>query len=231
MRGSRRVPSGLRGGWIAAVFVAVVLGVVVLGVGARAQAQQAQEDQDRELRLPERSGYVSDHAGVLGEDVEGVLEAMLARLHRVYGVEVYVLTVATVAPLRAYEYAVEVFERWGLEKSRVDRSTLLFLIAVEDEQAHIAVSQGMAALLPDPQQVEMLRAALPSLAAGDFEGGVLEGVRWLKDYLEERAAPASERGAEAPEEAVGVRLEDLIGIVLIVVGLALIVLAGRVLSE
>jgi len=202
--------------------VAAVAVVCVLGVGAWAQ------DRDRELQLPERSGYVSDHAGVLGKDVEGVLEAMLARLHRVYGVEVYVLTVATVAPLRAYEYAVEVFERWDLGKSRVDRRTLLFLIAVEDEQVHIAVSRGMAGLLPDPQQVEMLRAALPLLAAGDFEGGVLEGVRWLKAYLEERLAPASERDAEAQE--AGVRLEDLIGIALIVVGLALIVLAGRVLS-
>lgn len=73
------------------------------------------EDLDRRAgRLPERTGFVSDHAGLLSPEERAALEQRLARFHEENGGEIVVATVATTRPVKPAEYVFWLFNRWNV---------------------------------------------------------------------------------------------------------------------
>lgn len=147
--------------WIAVALLVVAL----LANPARAQDGNL-------VAIPERAGYVTDGAGVLGETRSAQLEAFLDQLERKTGAEFAVLTIATTAPEAPEAYKTRVFAAWGIGKKGEDNGVLL-LVAMEERALRFETGYGLEGTLPDGWQARMLRrVAVPQFRAGQPGEGI-----------------------------------------------------------
>jgi len=196
----------------------VVIGWGLMGLLPTAPAATgwAQQEAGGEVVIPERTAYVTDVAGVLGPDVEEGLNRGLARVEEEYDTRIYVLTVRLTEPLPIKEYALRVWESWGLDKEDPRERTLIFLVAVEDGQVILSTGRGLEEVLPDERLAEILQGTIvPAFDRGAFGQGIVMGVqemiRVLAEKEEERASGAR------PFQPRRLSTVDLLGILLAVV--------------
>jgi uncharacterized protein len=88
---------------------------------------------------------------------------------------VAVVTVSTIGDEYIEQYAVRLFEEWGVGSSEKDNGVLV-LLAVQDRKIRIEVGYGLEGALPDSVAQRIItNEMVPSLAAGDYDGAVLRG--------------------------------------------------------
>ena len=144
--------------------------------------------------IPDPVGYVNDFAYLLSSDVVSSLNARLAALENDTSAEVAVVTIDSLNGDTIEEYAVQLFEHWGIGQKNQDNG-ILFLIAW-DENANrfryrIEVGYGLEGVVTDGRAGRILdNAVLPKTKAGDFDGGVEAGVISLENYIRGDSAPS-----------------------------------------
>ena len=67
-----------------------------------------------EAPFPEPRGYVTDTAGLLTPQSAGHIQALIAYIHQKTTAEVAVVTVESISPYTLEDYAVRLFEKWGI---------------------------------------------------------------------------------------------------------------------
>jgi uncharacterized protein len=121
------------------------------------------------------SGFVNDFAQVLSDDAEYQLNETLRAFTASTTNEVAVVTVSTIGDEYIEQYAVRLFEEWGVGSSEKDNGVLV-LLAVQDRKIRIEVGYGLEGALPDSVAQRIItNEMVPSLAAGDYDGAVLRG--------------------------------------------------------
>jgi uncharacterized protein len=129
-----------------------------------------------EAPIPEPVGYVNDAAGVMDQPSRAKLEAFLDQVQKKTGVQFAVLVVKSTAPLTPSEYKVKVFERWGIGQKGEDNG-LLMLVALDEREVRFETGYGLEGTLPDGLQSRIFRNTMaPRFQAGDFAGGITQGV-------------------------------------------------------
>jgi uncharacterized protein len=98
--------------------------------------------------VPALTARVTDQAGVLSAQQKSKLESVLAAFEARKGVQIAVLTVATVVPEEIEQYSIRVVDAWKLGRQGVDDGALL-LVAVEDRRVRIEVGRGLEGALTD----------------------------------------------------------------------------------
>jgi len=140
------------------------------GVPARAQSDKGL------VPIPPFQGFVTDQAGILGEDRKAQLEAFLDQLEKKTGAEFAVLTVPTTAPEAPDEYKVRVFQAWGIGKKGQDNGVLL-LVAMDEHALKFETGYGLEGTLPDGWEARMLRdLAVPRFREGQPGDGLTAAV-------------------------------------------------------
>ena len=159
---------------VAPLFASVwnpALALVLASAALTAAPARAQEPS-----IPEPSGYVNDHAGVMDEPARAKLEAFLDQVERKTGAQFAVLVVKSTAPLEAAEYKVRVFQKWGIGKRGQDDG-LLLLVATEQREARFETGYGLEGTLPDGYQSRVFRDEMaPHFRAGDYGAGITAGM-------------------------------------------------------
>ena len=95
-------------------------------------------------------GYVNDYAEVISPSKEQELEDRLSGYESSSGNEIAVVTIDSLEGITVEEYAVELFEKWGIGKAEEDNG-VLFLIAIDDREMRIEVGYGLEGDLTDAQ--------------------------------------------------------------------------------
>jgi len=127
-------------------------------------------------RFPSPKGFVNDYAGVLSESTKEQLETLLTILEKKTTAEVVVVTVKTTSPLTIGQYAVELFQRWGIGKKGADNGALL-LVATEDRRVRIEVGYGLEGNITDAHSKIIIEdLMIPNFKKGDFDLGIATGV-------------------------------------------------------
>ena len=163
----RRAPARRRAARLPLAAVLLFAAVLCPGSGARAAGEPS---------IPEPSGYVNDHAGLMDEPSRAKLEAFLDQVEKKTGAQFAVLTVKSTAPLTASEYKVRVFEQWKIGKKGEDNG-LLLLVAVEERDARFETGYGLEGTLPDGFQSRVFRNQMaPRFREGDYTGGITAGM-------------------------------------------------------
>lgn len=148
--------------------LAVVALLVAAALPARAQQGPAP--------IPAYTGYVTDDAGVIGDERQAQLEGFLDQLQKKTGVQFAVLTVASTAPEEPSTYKTRVFKAWGIgDKERDDG--LLLLVAIQERDFRFETGYGLEGTLPDGWQSRMFRDLVqPRFRAGQMEEGITVAV-------------------------------------------------------
>jgi uncharacterized protein len=149
--------------------------VFALVTGASAQAQDPS--------YPQPTGYVVDEAGLLAPETRARLTAIAQELDEKTNAQIAVAVVPSIAPLTVEEYAVRLFERWGVGSKQRDEG-VLFVLARDERRVRIEVGYGLEEILPDGRVGGILRSAVvPHLRRDDWDSGVTGAVESLAGVI------------------------------------------------
>ncbi|MGB3056716.1 MAG: TPM domain-containing protein, partial [Candidatus Omnitrophota bacterium] len=133
----------------------------------------------QETRFPSPQGFVNDFAGVLSPGARSELEGLSKLVEEKTTAEIVVVTVKTTSPLTIEQYAVELFQEWGVGKKGNDNG-ILMLVSVDDRKVRIEVGYGLEGAVTDLQSKIIIEdLMIPQFKKGDFSMGVAQGVVML----------------------------------------------------
>jgi len=139
----------------------VILAVVAWGALATAEPISSLKPTD----------CVNDFAGVLSPSTITQLKEMCRQVLDKAQASVVVVTVKSTDGAEIFNYAVDLYQKWGIGQKGKDRGVLI-LLAVEDRRYYINVGYGLEAILPDGKVGGFGREAVPYLKRGDYDGAV-----------------------------------------------------------
>lgn len=142
------------------------------------------------------SGFVTDDAGMLSPGESAGIERRLRVLEARTGAQIALVTVATTDPLPIEEYAVRLYERWGVGRRGEDNG-ILVLVAAGDRAVRIEVGYGLEGAVPDVTAHRLIReVVLPAFQAGRFGDGLDRATADLAERV------AREYGVTLPADSV-----------------------------
>ncbi len=135
-------------------------------------ASQASED----VSYPAANGYVVDQSGIIDSEAQARMEAWALELKQKTTAEVAVVTVDTTGSLPIEEYAVNLFQRFGIGQKGKDNGVLL-LVAYKDHHMRIEVGYGLEGAVTDANSSRIINTIIsPEFKEGHFSDGIEKGV-------------------------------------------------------
>lgn len=126
--------------------------------------------------FPEPKGWVNDFAQVIPEEIETSMNQLIQEVQSKIGVEMVVVTVPDMEGISIEEYAVKLFEKWGIGKKEEDNGILL-LLALKERKVRIEVGYGLEGLFTDHRCGEILdQYVLPFLRENKYGEGLYAGI-------------------------------------------------------
>jgi len=132
---------------------------------------QAQE----EASVPACRGYVNDFANVINSADERTIATLAQELDTKTTAQIAVVTLPTTKPSTIEQYAVELFEKWGIGTKAEDNGVLI-LMAVNDKKIRIETGYGLEGAIPDAIAIQVInQIMLPQFKKGELSKGLLLG--------------------------------------------------------
>jgi uncharacterized protein len=149
-------------------------------------------------------GWVSDFAGIMSDTTKSQVDALFAEVKKSTGAEIAVVTVSSLEGMSVEEYAVRLFNAWGIGEKGKDNG-VLFLIAPSERKARIEVGYGLEPVITDGRAGEIIReTVLPFFKGGDYDQGILQGSMQIaalitgKDFVPSVPIPSSDSRSDEP---------------------------------
>ncbi len=98
--------------------------------------------------FPKPIGYVNDFANVIPPEYEQKIQNICLELEQKTGAEIAVVTIPTLGDNYIEDYAVRLFEAWGIGKKGEDNGVLI-LNAVKERRIRIEIGYGIEGIIPD----------------------------------------------------------------------------------
>ena len=180
--------------------------------------------------LPQPTDYVSDFAHVMSPAVIQQLDRVCGEVDHEAHAQIAVVTVNTLDGDAVEDYAVELYQKWGLGAKKgpdPDRGVLI-LIAVQDRKRFISTGYGLEGILPDALVGQIGREMVPALRANDFDGAMKLAVGRISQIIAADAGVklAPLQGVPARQQPQGGSGLGVLGIIFLVI-LFLIFMGGR----
>ncbi len=179
---------------MARTFAAFRAFLIVLAATLTSVAVQAQDYPNRP------TGPIYDGADMLSTETEAALDARLRDYNRETGRAIIVATVPDLGGSPIEPYATGLFAEWGIGGAERDQG-LLLLISRDDRRMRIEIGYGLHPYFGGIMAGRVINDIItPRFKAGDFDGGVTEGVDAILTHLARSPADAA-AVAEAAEAA------------------------------
>jgi uncharacterized protein len=153
-----------------------------------------------DVDYPSYTGFVNDYVGLLDSSSRDRLEALAAQIESDTGSEIAVAIVDSLQGITKEEYAVELFEKWGIGKEKEDNG-LLILICTEGEPGkrplRIEVGYGLEGVITDLEAGDIIdKIIVPNFSSQKFYTGLNDAMMAIADqiYVEEGLEPLSAGG-------------------------------------
>lgn len=178
----------LVGGWV------VALGLSLCSV----YGQDGKIESDRFRESLQHQGPVNDWAEVFTPEQKAELTSRIEAAFRTNGSALVVVTLKSLQGGEIQDFAVKLFEQWGIGEKGKDNGVLL-LAAIEDRKMRIEPGYGFEGALPDAKcgriQDEYI---VPRFKEGDYAQGLIDGADVLLKVMGGEALPEA-----APAQEVG----------------------------
>lgn len=160
--------------------------------------------------VPPLSGHVIDQTGTLSTEQRQALEAKLSAFEKARGTQMVVLLVPSTAPEDIAAFAQRVGDTWKIGRKGVGDG-LLLIVAKNDRRVRIEVAKALEGAIPDLAASRIIEQAItPAFKAGDFAGGLDQGVDQLMARITGENLPLPEPGSGASRGEGGFNLHDLL---------------------
>lgn len=156
----------------------------------------AAADVTEPIAVPALSGRVVDLTGTLAAPEREAIEARLQAFEREKGSQVAVLLVPSIGTEAIEEFATRVTDEWKLGRAGVDDG-VLFVVALKERVMRIQTGRGVQGVLTDALSRRIIAERVtPRFRAGDFSGGIGDGVEAILKAIEgEELPPPASRSA------------------------------------
>ena len=153
------------------------------------------------IDVPYLQGRVTDNAEIISPDVATRISDRLKAHETSTTNQVAVLTVPSLEGEDIESFALRVFEAWQLGQRGKDNGVLV-VIAPQDRRMRIEVGYGLEGALTDLEAGRIIRNIMaPRFKAGDFNGGIQQGVDAVIGQLSgEDTLPVSPQAPSASAE-------------------------------
>lgn len=151
---------------------------------------------------PRPDGPIYDGADMLSATTEADLTRRLIEYNRETGHAIVVATIPSLEGETIEPYATRLFSTWGIGGAKRDTG-LLLLISRDDRKMRIEVGYGLHPYFGGIMAGRVIRDTItPAFKAGDYDGGVTQGVDAILNHLAKSPedAVAIEEAAKAAEE-------------------------------
>ena len=129
----------------------------------------------RDISYPAASGYVIDQSGIIDSAARSRIEGWIIELKQKTTAQVAVVTVDSTGPLSIEEYAVNLFQRFGIGQKGRDNGVLL-LVAYKDRHMRIEVGYGLEGAVTDAYSSRIINTIMtPEFKEGRFSDGIEKG--------------------------------------------------------
>jgi len=126
--------------------------------------------------IPEFRGFVNDYEEII-ENVDE-LEEKISNFEKETSIEIAVLTTPNFEDTYIEDYAVQVFEKWGMGKADEDNGVLL-VVSKEQREMRIEVGYGLEPIITDGIAGRIRdQAILPSFREENYTKGIND--RWME---------------------------------------------------
>jgi uncharacterized protein len=159
--------------------------------------------------LPARpAGPVYDGANIIADATEAQIDAKLRALSKETGKTLVVATVPSLNDMVIEEYAVELYENWGIGDAVLDEGALI-LVAPNERRTRIEVGLGSEAVLPDALAGRIIdQQMIPRFKQGDYGGGIVAATDAVIEQLKREPTDAKAVAAAAERAAAQDRSGD-----------------------
>lgn len=156
------------------------------------------------------TGYVNDFAQVLDSTAVTQLDNLCGEVDEKAHAQIAVVTIRSLDGSPIEDYAVSLFQQWGVGSKATNRGVLI-LLAVQDHRYRIEVGYGLEPILPDGKVGGFGREAVPLLKKNDYSGAVALMTSRVADViatdagitLTEAQPAASPAPQEEPSPGIG----------------------------
>jgi len=147
----------------------------------------------RGVEVPTAQGALTDLAGLVDDSHRLRIEDLLTRAEASGRVQLFVLTLPTLAGDDLSEFSIRVARSWGIGGEDRDDGVLL-LVVRDDRLLRLEVGYGIEETLTDLESARILdEVIVPRLRADDAGGGIEAGVAAVLRRLDIDTGPASDR--------------------------------------
>lgn len=155
----------------------VVLALAILAFGGLFRANAAIPDKPVPPRL------MNDLAGMLTRSAADTIEDSLVDLWRRTGVQFTVVTVPDMGGRAVQDFAVRLFESWGIGEAGKDNG-LLMLIAQDEHEVKFETGYGLEGDLPDSFLGRVIdKAVVPAMKKSDTAGAISDAITMIESRL------------------------------------------------
>lgn len=172
------------------------------------------------IPVPKLSGRVIDLSGTLDASQQQAIAAKLAAFEQAKGSQVAVLLVPTIGTETIEEFATRVTDEWKLGRAGVDDG-VLFVVAKQERRMRIQTGRGVQGVLTDALSRRIIAERVsPRFRAGDFAGGINDGVDAILKAIEGESLPAPAQSAPRAKSSSGASIENFFWMAFVVVPVA-----------
>jgi len=152
------------------------------------------------------SGFVNDFVGVFSVEEKNILEEKLSNFSKTYGNEIAVVTINNLGGDYIENYAVKLFEEWGIGKKGQDNGVLV-LVAMDERQMRIEVGYGLEGFLTDIQSNWIINNIMkPAFQQGNFYAGIDSAIDKIISATQGEVIPVDQ---QENTSVGGMAIEDL----------------------
>src|SRR6478672_9806807 len=146
-----------------------------------------------EPNFPALTGRVVDDAKLLSAADEPAVIADLEALEKKGPHQVVVVTIPSLQGYAIEDYGYQLGRHWGIGTKQLNNGVVL-IVAPNERKVRIEVGRGLEPTLTDAlSKIIIANAILPRFRAGDFAGGIKDGVRDITLALTGDAAEVEQR--------------------------------------
>jgi uncharacterized protein len=130
----------------------------------------------QDVKFPKYRGWVNDFARVISPYYEEKMALLAGEIKRQTGAEMAVVTVQNMSGMSVEDYALRLFQTWGIGDAE-KRNGVLLLVAIEERKLRLEVGYGLEGILPDGLVGQILDDyVVPDMREGDYGLGLYRGL-------------------------------------------------------